>query len=202
MFGLTICPVFRSRMRSSYIAKFSEPMMPPYTWLSAVRRLTTRPQSWMASTRVSLTMPVSTSTVTSANCTPLVVTDERPGLPVAIDGDRLRADVLARLGPREPLAGVVLHVQAAAGGDERRGLDAEHRRDLLLQRVERLDRRDADGRADARGRRAAAGHRADAVVGVANLRGRRDRRADRACRRRRRPPACACRCRGPACRRA
>ena len=36
MFGLTICPVRRSRMRSSNSAKFSEPMTPPYTWLSAV----------------------------------------------------------------------------------------------------------------------------------------------------------------------
>ena len=69
-----------------------------------------------------------------------------------------------------PLRRVALDVHAAAGRDQRRGFDAEHRRDLLLQRVERLDRRHPDGRADARGGRAAAGQRADAVVGVADLR--------------------------------
>ena len=137
--------------------------MPPYTWLSAVSRLTTRPQSWIARTRVTLTMPVSTSTVTSANCTPLVVTDESPGCQSPSTAIACVPDVLARLGPRQPLAGVALHVHAAARGDQRRGLDAEHRRDLLLQRVERLDRRDADRRADARGRRAAARQWADAV---------------------------------------
>ena len=45
MFGLTIWPVTRSRMRSSNSAKLSEPTMPPYTWLSAVSLSTIRPQS-------------------------------------------------------------------------------------------------------------------------------------------------------------
>ena len=91
-------------------------------------------------------------------------------LPVAIDGDRLRPDLLARLGPRHASRRVVPDVNAAARGDERRRVDAERRRDLLLQRVERLDRRDANRRTDARGRRAATRHRADAVERVADLR--------------------------------
>ena len=45
MFGFTIWPVTRSRMRSSNSAKLIEPMTPPYTWLSAVSLSTTRPQS-------------------------------------------------------------------------------------------------------------------------------------------------------------
>src|SRR5262245_42657706 len=40
------------------------------------------PQSWTTSTRVTLTMPVSTSTLTSANWTPDVVTEDRPGCQV------------------------------------------------------------------------------------------------------------------------
>src|SRR4026209_896209 len=97
----------------------------------------------MARTRVTRTMPVLTSTFASANCTPEVVADvmpgcqsasavlswggggwaggrpgRRPGLPAGARRDRLGADAIARLGPREPLRRRVLHLDAPAGGDE------------------------------------------------------------------------------------
>ncbi len=43
---------------------------PPFTWLSAVRRLIVRPQSWAATIFTTLTCPVSVSTSTSANWAP------------------------------------------------------------------------------------------------------------------------------------
>jgi hypothetical protein len=54
--------------------------------------------------------------------------------------------------------------------DESRGVHAEGWRDLLLERVERVDGRDAHGRTDARGRRAPAGGAADWEHRVADIR--------------------------------
>src|SRR6266545_2664434 len=65
-------------MRSSNSAKLMAAMTPPYAWLSAVSLSTIKPQSWIARMRVTFTMPVSTSTLASANCTPLVPLDDRP----------------------------------------------------------------------------------------------------------------------------
>ncbi len=92
------------------------------------------------------------------------------GYPVAVGRDRLRANQLAGVGPRHSLRRIVLDLNAAARGDERCGIHAKRRRDLLLQRIERLDRRDADAGTDARRRRAAARPAAHAVSGVADLR--------------------------------
>ena len=68
--------------------------------------------------RVTLTMPVSMSTVASANCTPLVPLPRQALLPLAVDRDRLGADQLARVLPRQPFDGVALDVDAAAFGDQ------------------------------------------------------------------------------------
>src|SRR6185436_15075575 len=92
-----------------------------------------------------------------------------PWLPRAVSRDRLRADLFAGLGPRHALGRIVFDLDASVGRDERCGVDTERRRDLFLERIERVDRGDPDCRADAGSRRAAARSAARWIDGVADL---------------------------------
>ena len=69
MFGLTIAPVWRLRMRSSNKQKLSPWMTAPVIWFSIVLRFTGRPTFCSATILFTRMMPVSVSTLTSANCT-------------------------------------------------------------------------------------------------------------------------------------
>jgi hypothetical protein len=85
--------------------------------------LITRPTSWIAATRSTRTSPVSTSTATSATCTPNVITD----IPVGF-------------GPRPPLPRICAFVEqaddllerprAAVGADDVAALQRERRSSL------------------------------------------------------------------------
>ena len=113
MFGFTIWPVLRSRMRSSNSAKLTPMMMPPMHWLSAVSWSTISPQSCTQSDArhlrdAGLDVDFDLGELHAARAA-----RRQPGFPLAVDRDRLGAEQRHASFQSRPFDGSSFDVNAA-----------------------------------------------------------------------------------------